>query len=284
VTAPCADAPVDLQLHSTASDGLVAPEAIPALAQAAGLGAIALTDHDSIDGLDALTAAAAPLGIRVVPGVELSAVSGGREVHLLGLHISAGPAFAARLAELRGQRAERARAIVRALQRLGVTITDEDVLQAAGDAAIGRPHVAAALVARGVVGDRRAAFDRFLGAGKPAYVPKPEFAARDAIALVHAAGGLAIWAHPGAEGRRDRVEALVRDGLDGLEIKHPSHNADDQQRLAALVDHFGLVPSGGSDWHGETTGRRTLGVMKVPAAWLAAQDQRRGARPLVQPA
>lgn len=277
MTGSAADAHVDLQLHSTASDGLVAPEAIPALAQAAGLTAIALTDHDSIAGIAAATAAAAPLGLRVVPGVELSAVSEGREVHLLGLHIAAGPGFAARLRDLQGQRVERARAIVRALQRLGVAIDDEDVRREAGAAAVGRPHVAAALVARGVVGDRRAAFDRYLGAGKPAFVPKPEFAARDAIALVHEAGGLAIWAHPGSEGRRDRVASLVRDGLDGVEVKHPSHNAEDQLRLTALVDHFGLVPSGGSDWHGESTGRRTLGAMRVPDAWLAAQDQRRAA-------
>jgi predicted metal-dependent phosphoesterase TrpH len=270
---------VDLQLHSTASDGLLAPGAIPALALAAGLRAIALTDHDSIDGLPAATAAAAPLGLRVIPGVELSAVTAGREVHLLGLHLRPDAAFADRLAELRGQRAERAVRIVRALQRLGLAITDEDVATAAGTAAVGRPHVAAALVARGHVADRREAFERYLGAGKPGYEPKPEFPARDAIALIHAAGGLAIWAHPGAAGRRDAVQGLVDVGLDGLEVKHPSHNAEDQQRLAALVEHFGLVPSGGSDWHGETTGRRTLGVMRVPAAWLAAQDARCAAAP-----
>jgi predicted metal-dependent phosphoesterase TrpH len=274
VSSPAAAAYVDLQVHSTASDGSEPPERIPALAHAAGLAAFALTDHDTINGVAAATAAAVPLGVRVIPGVELSAVSLGKEVHLLGLHLQRLDLLEERLVALRAERADRARSIVRRLQGLGLAITDDDVLAAADGAAIGRPHIAKALMARGHVDDRRAAFDRWLGAGQPAYVPKPEFRAVDAIALVHAAGGLAVWAHPGRDGRTDTVRALVDAGLDGLEVKHPSHNAEDQKRLLALVQHFGLVPSGGSDWHGEATGRRTLGVMHVPAEWLSAQEAR----------
>jgi 3',5'-nucleoside bisphosphate phosphatase len=265
---------VDLQVHSTASDGSVAPEAIPALAAAVGLVAFALTDHDTVDGVAAATDAAAAHGIEVIPGVELSAVSNGVEVHLLGLHLSNVATMADRLVALRHDREERARTIVRALQAHGLAITDEDVLQAADGVAIGRPHVANALVARGHVRDRWEAFDRWLGAGKPAYVAKPEFLAADAIALIHAAGGLAVWAHPGTLGRSDAVKSLAEVGLDGIEVRHPSQNVEDQRRLQALADHFGLLPSGGSDWHGEMTGRRTLGVMQVPVEWMQRQRAR----------
>ncbi len=273
---------IDLQVHSTASDGAVAPGEIPALAASVGLVAFALTDHDTVDGIAAATAAAAPLGVEVIPGVELSAISGGVEVHLLGLHLALLDTMSTRLRELRGDREARARAIVRALQGAGLAITDDDVLRAANGAAIGRPHVAAALVARGHVRDRREAFDRWLGAGRPAYIAKPEFRAADAIALIHAAGGLAVWAHPGPLGRSEAVQALAAVGLDGIEVRHPSHNVEDQRRLQALADHFGLVPSGGSDWHGEMTGRRTLGVMQVPPAWLDLQRARLAARTAAQ--
>lgn len=269
---------VDLQVHSTASDGAIAPEAIPALARAAGLSAFALTDHDTVAGVAAATEAGEREGVRVIPGVELSATLAGRELHILGLHIDATAELEQRLIALRGERAARARAIVQKLQELGLAITDADVTAAADGAAIGRPHVAKALMARGHVGDRREAFDRYLGAGKPAYVPKPEFAAVDAIAFIHRANGLAIWAHPSTEGRAERVRALREMGLDGIEVKHPSHNAEDVKRLQTLADHFALLPSGGSDWHGDSTGRRIFGGMQVPAAWLARQEARRAER------
>jgi 3',5'-nucleoside bisphosphate phosphatase len=273
-----AEAFVDLQVHSTASDGAVPPGDIPALAVAVGLSAFALTDHDTMAGVAAATRAALPLGVRVIPGVELSVTLLGREIHLLGLHITTSEALEARLVSLRGERAARARAIVQSLQELGMAIEDADVERIAAGAAIGRPHIALALMERGHVGSRREAFDRWLGAGRPAYVAKPDFAAAEAIALIHAADGLAVWAHPSTEGRADRVRTLVAMGLDGIEVKHPSHNAEDVLRLQTLADHFGLVPSGGSDWHGESGGRRTLGAMRVPAAWLEAQDVRRATR------
>jgi predicted metal-dependent phosphoesterase TrpH len=151
------------------------------------------------------------------------------------------------------------------------------VLAQAGDAAIGRPHLARALIAGGWARDSRDAFDRYLGAGKPAYVPKHKLSLGDAIALVHAGGGLAVLAHPGADGRREIIQRLVALGLDGVEVRHPGHTSDDMQRLGALVRFFGLVPSGGSDWHGASDGPRTLGVMRVPMAWLEQQDARRAA-------
>ncbi|MHB1299128.1 MAG: PHP domain-containing protein, partial [Gemmatimonadaceae bacterium] len=116
------------------------------------------------------------------------------------------------------------------------------------------------------------------GAGKPAYVDKERLDAVDGIAIIHRAGGIAVLAHPGSDGRRERIEPLVAAGMDGVEVRHPSHNGEDIKRLTALAEFFGLVPSGGSDWHGAMQGGRVLGAMQVPMAWLEAQDARVAAR------
>src|SRR5439155_18011524 len=126
--------------------------------------------------------------------------------------------------------------------------------------------------------DFRDAFDRYLGNGKPGYIAKDKLAVSEAIDLIHRAGGLAILAHPAQSGTRERVAALVDQGIGGLEVRHPSHSAEDTMRLAALVEHFRLVPSGGSDWHGAADGARTLGMMRVPGEWLSRQDDRRTTR------
>jgi predicted metal-dependent phosphoesterase TrpH len=272
VTVAPASATVDLQVHSTASDGSVAPAAIANAAAAAKLSAFALTDHDSVSGLAAATSAAAAFGIRVVAGVELSTLHAGREVHLLGLHVTALDVLDERLREFRATRAERAVTIVHKLRALGVSISFEDVQREAGTGALGRPHIARAIIASGACRDFREVFDRFLGTGRPAYVAKHVLSVRDAVDLIHATGGLAIWAHPGREGRRELLEALVADGLDGAEVLHPGHSPEDVTRLGALCDYVRILPSGGSDWHGETSGSRVLGAMHVPAEWLARQD------------
>jgi predicted metal-dependent phosphoesterase TrpH len=280
VTAPAGPgAPgfVDLHSHSTASDGAFAPAVVVQEAHKAGLAAIALTDHDTTAGLAEATAEAARLGIRLVPGVELSAVENEHETHILGLHLGSTAPIDARLADLREMRRSRAARIVELLNSQGVRITLASVLEQAGDAAIGRPHVARALIAEGWAVDSRDAFDRYLANGRPGFVPKEQLTVRDAIALIHDAGGIAIVAHPGSQGSRERVELLMQDGLDGVEVRHPSHSAEDIARLMALVEHFGLVPSGGSDWHG-VPGPRTLGSMRVPMEWLHWQDERARSR------
>lgn len=269
---------VDLHAHSTASDGTFAPAAVVRAAKDAGLSAIALTDHDTMAGVAEAAATGADLGIRVVPGVELSAIHAEREVHVLGLHITRASAIQDALNDFRERRVGRAEEIVAKLNSLGVPISFDDVLAEAAGAAIGRPHVARVLVKRGGARDVRDAFDRYLGAGRPAFVPKARLSVGDAIALVHAGGALAVLAHPGADGRRDLVEVFVGLGLDGIEVRHPGHTGEDTARLGALVDFFHLVPSGGSDWHGATDGPRTLGVMRVPLTWLERQDARIVAR------
>jgi predicted metal-dependent phosphoesterase TrpH len=243
-------------------------------AQRAGLTAVALTDHDTVDGLPEAREAAVAVGIRVVPGVELSAVEGDAETHVLGLHLTDTDGLERRLVELRAMRVTRAERIVRRLNELGVRVELADVLDEAAGGAVGRPHVARALVNSGWATDVRDAFDRYIGNGKPAYVAKERLAISDAIEMIHRAGGVAVLAHPGGGGTRARIETLVAMGLDGVEVRHPSHNAEDIARLGALVEHFALIPSGGSDWHGAPDGHRVLGMMRVPAAWLERQDQR----------
>lgn len=276
--APDATALVDLHVHSTASDGSRAPADVVQEAKRVGLAAIALTDHDTVDGVAEASHAGSAIGVRVVPGVELSAVEGDVETHILGLHLSDTRELEARLVALRDMRRTRAERIVQRLNELGVRIAMADVLEQAAGGAIGRPHVARAMIADGWAVDFRDAFDRYLGNGKPAFVSKDRLAVADAIELIHRAGGLAILAHPAQAGTRERVQAFAALGIDGVEVRHPSHSSEDAARLAALVEHFGLVPSGGSDWHGSGDGPRTLGAMRVPAEWLSRQDGRVRAR------
>ena len=159
-------------------------------------------------------------------------------------------ALEAALAAVRVARRQRAERIVERLNAMGVPISIGDVLAQSGNGAVGRPHVARALIAGGWARDLRDAFDRYLGAGRPANVEKQRIDVGDGIAMVHDAGGIAVLAHPGRDGTRERIEPLVARGLDGLEVLHPGHGEDDASRLSALTELFGLVPSGGSDWHG----------------------------------
>jgi predicted metal-dependent phosphoesterase TrpH len=265
---------VDLHTHSTASDGTLPPERVVETAKRCNLSAIALTDHDSIAGVDSARATGDRLGIRVVAGCELSAFQDDHEVHLLALHLTRLQTLERRLQELRALRHDRAEKIVARLNELGIPVTLEEVLQQSDGGAVGRPHVARALMARGAVTDFKDAFVRYLGSGGSAFVPKARLSIEDAIEIAHEAGGLAIWAHPAEGGRRERLEPLVNAGLDGVEVKHPSHSADDVKSLQALADYFGLVVSGGSDWHGSSEGPRKLGNMNVPLAWLEKQDER----------
>jgi len=265
---------VDLHAHSTASDGTLPPEQVIEAAARCGLKALALTDHDTVGGVARAREAGERLGVRVVAGVELSAFQGDHEVHLLALHLSHLETLEKRLLELRALRYTRAEKIVDRLNVLGIPITLDEVLLQSNGGAVGRPHIARALIARGVVHDFRDAFMRYLGGNGSAFVPKDRLSIEDAIVIAHEAGALAIWAHPGDGGRRERLEPLVAAGLDGIEIRHPGHSGEDIKRLQALADFFGLVPSGGSDWHGASDGPRRLGMMNVPSEWLDKQDEK----------
>jgi hypothetical protein len=240
-----------------------------------------LTDHDTLAGLADARAAGVEAGIAVIAGVELSAVEGNVETHILGLHLGELSELEHRLVALREMRLNRAARIVERLNVLGIPVRFEAVLQEAAGGAVGRPHVARALIAGGWVLDFREAFDRYLGNGKTAFVAKEHLPLADAISLIHRAAGLAVLAHPGQQGTRERIGALAALGLDGVEVLHPSHSGEDSQRLDALAAELDLVRSGGSDWHGAPDGARSIGMMRVPSQWLTDQEARvatRGSR------
>jgi 3',5'-nucleoside bisphosphate phosphatase len=270
------DAFVALHAHSTASDGGFPPSELIARALAMRLTAVALTDHDTVAGLGEARVAGEAGGMAVIAGVELSAFDGGGEVHILGLHLDTPMRMAEPLAMFQSSRMTRAEAIVGALNKVGVALTMDAVLAQAAGGAVGRPHVARALIAGGWVQTQREAFERYLGADRVAYVEKHKLSSGDAVRLIHESGGVAVFAHPGREGTLARIQALAAVGLDGVEVLHPSQGAEDVARLSAIADHLGLLRSGGSDWHGAADGSRALGGMRVPATWASLQVTRAG--------
>lgn len=264
---------VDLQVHTTASDGVLSPTAVVEAAARAKLVAISITDHDSISGLAEAEVAGERLGVRIVPGVELAAHFDGDELHLLGLHLANREAIEADLRAFRTERIRRAEEMVRVLNSFAIPVTMESVLREAGVGAVGRPHLARALIAGGWVRDFRDAFDKWLGWGKPAYVEKGQMTVADACALIHRAGGISVWAHPADLATETRLRKLHAVGLDAVEVLHPSHPQPLAERIYDRAERIGLLPSGGSDWHGSADGPRQLGGQLVPYLWLARQDR-----------
>ena len=248
---------IDLHTHSRASDGTDSPAELVRAAARAGLDVVAITDHDTADGWAEACAAAAEVGITVLPGMEISTRHRGRSVHLLAY--GPDPTYPPLLAELERVlqgRASRVPEMVARLTDLGIDITEDDVRRASpGAVAAGRPHVADALVTLGVVADRTEAFDRFLGWGRPAHVDRYAVPLVDAITAVAGAGGVSVVAHPwgrGGLGHPDEATfAEMRDlGLGGIEVDHQDHDATARERLRAIAHDLGLVATGSSDYHG----------------------------------
>jgi hypothetical protein len=243
---------VDLHLHTTASDGRLDPGELVELAHQEGVRVAALTDHDTTAGLPAAREAGARLGVEIISGVELSADIPGAEVHMLGLYLNEEDEdFQGKLAELRSGRVGRAERMVAKLAELDAPISWERVQQLAGGAAVGRPHVAQALLEAGHVQTIPEAFDRFISRSGPAYVERAKLSPVESIALIHSVQGLAVLAHPlegaGCEGL---LPELVQAGLDGLESYYQGYSAGQVRRLVGLARRHGLVPTGGSDFHG----------------------------------
>jgi hypothetical protein len=269
--------PVDLHTHTTASDGLLTPTELVRHALERGLGAVAVTDHDTTAGLPEALAAGAELGLEVIPGVEISTSHDGLEVHLLGYWVDAGSAeFERLLASRRDDRDARAREMVERLAGLGVHIDYEDVLREAGRGAVGRPHVAAALVTKGWVRTKQEAFDRWLADGRAAAVPKPVFPLAEAIQLLHGMGAVPVCAHPGLLKRPELLNEMPALGLLGVEVYYPKHAPEQQRQLLAFAKSHGLVATGGSDFH-SLTQPGPLGSHVVPAEVLEALRGRRSA-------
>lgn len=274
----------DLHTHSTLSDGTTTIEQNVADALALGLEGLAVTDHDSTAGFAAALAAADGTDLQIVPGTEFSAELDGWSVHVLGYWIRDDDAdLVHELARLRDERTDRARRMVERCRELGIDITFERVQQIAGEAPIGRPHVAQAIVEVGAVPTIRDVFDRFLADGGPAYVEKHAVEPVRAVELLRNAGGVAVLAHPGLYGARDAVggltddviEALAAAGLAGIEADHPDHDDDQIAHYRELAVALDLVVTAGSDYHGEAKTNR-LGSATTSRADVERLASRRG--------
>lgn len=276
---------IDLHTHSTVSDGSDPPASIPVLAHAAGCSAVALTDHDRLDGVSEARAAAANVGIELVPGCELSCRWPPGTLHLLAYFVEPGEGpLQSQLVRLQDDRDDRNDRLVRRLVELGLPITEDEVRAEAGGSGIGRPHVAAVLVRHGVVDTIQEAFDRYLSKGGAAYVSKARLEPATAVDLVRRSGGVAVLAHPDSLGldpaaTRAAVRQLADVGLSGLEAHYGRYRPEQRDLWAALAVQLDLVATGGSDHHGTYKPDLSVGVgqgdLDVPDSALAALVARR---------
>lgn len=268
---------IDLHSHTTASDGQYPPHEQVALAAKAGVTVLAVTDHDTVAGLAECAQAASALNVRLVPGIEISCMHHRREVHILGHFIDAADAkltaYAVQLVSERGKRME---LMVKKLVAQGVPVTMEQVRDLAGDATLTRPHLARVLVELRVCTSTKEAFDRFLGDGRSAWVPRFELPVEAAIELIHGAGGTATVAHPGSSRvNRAEVEAMAKAGLDGLEAIHRDHPPSQRELFQKWAHELNLCCTAGSDFHGEKVAPdRHFGSVGMDPSQFAALERR----------
>jgi 3',5'-nucleoside bisphosphate phosphatase len=278
---------IDLHTHSTCSDGTEPPEAIAEMAASAGCAAVALTDHDTLSGLPAARARAVELGVDFVNGCEVSCLFKERSAHVLCYFVEEGEGpLQDELARLRDDRVERNKKLVDKLHdEFGMPITyDEVVAEAAGEESVGRPHFAAVLVRQGAADSTQDAFDKWLGAGKPAYVPKARVAPALIAQLARASGGVAVLAHPytlrlGDADLQAAVRELAAAGFSGIEAEYGRYSPDERAALRQLAQRAGLVATGGSDYHGTVKPDLFVGVgqgdLRVPDSALEELEARR---------
>ena len=272
---------IDLHLHTTASDGRFTPAQLVDGAAAAGLRAMAVTDHDTTAAVGDVQMLARSHSIDVISGIEITAIDAGRDVHVLGYFIEpAHGGLSAFLTSQRAARVARVEAIGHRLAALGVPIDLEplmaDVRQQTGRS-IGRPQVARAMVEAGYVADTREAFDRWLGRGLPAFIPRQGADSERVIAIIHEARGIASIAHPGKSVTDERIRSLRDHGLDALEAFHPDHDPALVEHYVTLAGSLGLLVTGGSDFHGDPSHGSSLGSVTLPEPeWQRLTARRRG--------
>jgi predicted metal-dependent phosphoesterase TrpH len=270
-------------MHTTASDGRLSPPELAARAAAAGLTTISVTDHDTIAAIESVTAAAAPLGIRVIPGIEVTAVDNHRDVHMLAYFIDpANEPLADLLVKQRALRVARVTEIADRLATLNVPVDVDNLLLMAAahpGSSVGRPQLARELVRAGHVQSTQEAFDKWLATGRPGFVPRTGPSPENVVETIHAAGGVASFAHPGVTNRDDLIASLVDRGLDAIEVYHSDHTPEQVMGYKGLAMRHNLLVSGGSDFHGddplkpgERSHRSTLGVITLPLEALTALE------------
>ena len=249
----------DLHIHTTASDGLLSPAEVVQMAKQAGLAAIAITDHDTVAGITEAQEWAQKIQLEVVPGVEISTVEGQQEVHVLGYYIDEqDPKFASFLSAQRNVRQQRNQMMIEKLHSLGIQVTMEEVLRKKKNHTpqtnVGRPHIAEVLIDKGVVGSVQEAFEKYLGKDGLAYCTPPRITPFEAITRIREAGGVPVLAHPGLYRDDHLIKKLVDQGLTGLEVYHSDHTKEMERTYRELAHRYGLIVTGGSDFHGERNG------------------------------
>jgi predicted metal-dependent phosphoesterase TrpH len=266
---------LDLHLHSSLSDGTLPPAEVIRAARRAGLGGVSLTDHDSIAGIPEAAAEAARQGLAFFPGVEINTREDDN-LHVLGYGFDpSNRALEARLRDYRGRRLHRARIILEKLREAGLDL-DLSELRPGGDGSIGRPHIAAALKRKRLVGSGREAFQKYLSKGMRAYVAPMGPGFREAVETIREAGGWAVFAHPGHMATEEVLARYAAWGLEGIEVYYPAHTGPVVERLLGYAERFSLVATGGSDFHGPGSGRGEIGVPPIPEGARARLLQRLG--------
>ncbi len=265
---------IDLHIHSTHSDGIMTPDEIVQFAKNIDLEAISITDHDSVDGIQPALDAGKKYGIKVIPGIEISANHYGKDLHILGYFFDyKNPVIQDYGKRIRLYRENRARNILKKLKTCGIDIPYELVEMKSNGGVIGRPHIADILIEEGHAYSFREAFDKYLGEAGKAFEPKTLVNPREAIDMVHQAGGIACIAHPGVDVPDEIIMHLIKMGLDGIEVFHPKHIDAEIRHFENFAKHHNLVITGGSDCHGPRTFDVTIGAYKVPAVYLTEMEK-----------
>lgn len=255
----------DLHLHTFYSDGTFSPEEVVCRAQRIGHSALALTDHDTVEGCERMAAACAAAQIEFIPGTELTAEHQHVELHILAYYVDVeNQRFLTQIARFQGVRQDRIREMAARLNEINVPLNAEDVFALANCRAPGRPHVARALVKAGLCTSLDEAFERYLKKNRPAWVPKAKMSAVEAVELIHQAGGLAVMAHPGLNKSDEMIPDLVAAGLDGIECFHTKHSTATSEHYLEIADRYHLLVTGGSDCHGKSKGKPLIGSIKLP--------------------
>lgn len=259
----------DLHTHTTASDGTLSPAEVVRHVWAAGLAGVGITDHDTMGGVKAAEEEGQRLGIQVIPGIEISTEYEGREVHILGYYCSSDSAsLAGVLEELRAARKQRLERIVENLRGAGLDISFDQLVIAIGNEAVGRPHIARALVKLGFASSVQEAFEKYLLRGRPGYVPRHKMDPLTAIRCIREAGGVPVLAHPGLVGDDSIITRLVDAGLMGLEVWYPEHTPEQTAHYESMAESLGLIATGGSDFHGKGEREAELGSVRVPEEFV----------------
>jgi predicted metal-dependent phosphoesterase TrpH len=259
----------DLHLHSQYSDGTYTAAELAEEARKHGLKLIALTDHDTVEGCESVGAECRSRGLEFIPGVELTAEFAGDELHLLGYFVDTqSPELLAELVKYQLVRQNRVREMVARLNKMSIPLTADAVFALANCRSPGRPHVGRALVQAGICTSLDQAFERFLKKHRPAWVPKFKMSAEAGIGLIHRAGGLAVMAHPGLNHCDDAIPGMVAAGLDGIECFHSKHSESTSAFYLEVAERHGLLVTGGSDCHGMSKGKPTMGQVRLPYAYI----------------